>query len=282
MDLRDYRVQPDEGLFEKISQRVRRRRLMRRAGAGSAVAVVVIVASVLLWPSGDKDEFVAGPQLAQVQQPLSSANTTPAAEPVAAASPMATEVTPAVEPTTVAMTVAKEEASVPSIIAEVDGNLTSLVPSYNHVASDLPLPSEPQQELRRGCIHEGCTIVEKEPTEEEREQRVSSDRKSAENPSEPPVHEDNLFWAPNIIVPSGDVDVNRTFSMRFTSAVSYFHIYIYNRAGHQVYQSTDPSFVWDGTSKGTTLPQGAYVWVMKFRDTNGKLHEARGSVTIIR
>ena len=102
------------------------------------------------------------------------------------------------------------------------------------------------------------------------------------DPIEENLHEDNLFWTPNIIVPSGDVDANRTFSVKFTSAVSNFHIYIYNRAGHQVYQTSDPSFVWDGTSKGTTLPQGAYIWVMKFRDSAGKPHEERGTVTIIR
>ena len=83
-------------------------------------------------------------------------------------------------------------------------------------------------------------------------------------------------------IPAGDVDDNRTFFMRFTSEVTQFHVYIFNRAGHQVFQSSDPSFVWDGTSKGTLLPQGAYVWAMRFRDSSGKLREAHGSVTLIR
>lgn len=282
MDLKDYRVQPDEGLFEKISQRVRRRRLMRRAGAGSAVAVVVIVACVLLWPSGEKSEPVADMRVA-VQQPTETPialEATEIREEIQPTNPSTVTIPREKEVSDVASTAIKENvmAAQPVVAqndVEPEADFSSLIPQYTHVVADLQKPTI-EKKVNSISVNIGSNVEIVTPD------TVITKSPIAVKSSEPPVHEDNLFWVPNIIVPSGDVDDNRTFSVRFTSSVSYFHIYIYNRAGHQVYQSSDPSFVWDGTSKGTTLPQGAYVWVMKFRDGDGKLHEARGSVTIIR
>jgi len=104
----------------------------------------------------------------------------------------------------------------------------------------------------------------------------------AKDPSSTIVHEDNLMWAPNVIVPNGDVDENRTFKLKFTSAVTDFRIVIFNRGGRQLYQSNDPAFEWDGTHDGTAMPQGAYVWVAKFRDSDGRAHQEKGTVTVLR
>ena len=43
MNLKEYRPQPDEGLFDQISGRLQRRRMVR-VGASVAVAIVAIVA----------------------------------------------------------------------------------------------------------------------------------------------------------------------------------------------------------------------------------------------
>ena len=102
------------------------------------------------------------------------------------------------------------------------------------------------------------------------------------DPSTGTVHEDDLVWAPNVIVPNGDVDDNRTFKLKYSSEVTQFQIFIYNRGGRLVFNSDDPAFTWDGTSRGTALPQGAYVWVAKFRDSTGHPREEHGTVTIIR
>lgn len=285
MDLKDFREQPDEGLFEKIALRVRRRRLMRVGGGAAAVVVVAAVLCVVLWPAAEKSEPVAGVQVAQLQPSLTSVTSFPEAEAMTAAIQIDAEATPAVEPATMPATLAKEETDVRTNKAEVEGDMAALVPSYTHEATHLTLPSEPQQEVKWICPNDGAAIVESEPSEERNEPTASSDNNTAVKAGEQPLHEDNLFWAPNIIVPNSDNDNNdniRTFSIKFTSAVTQFQITIFNRGGRQVFHSSDPSFVWDGTFKGTALSQGAYVWVMKFRDSSGKPRVERGTVTIVR
>lgn len=287
MDLKDYREQPDNGLFEKIALRVRRRRLMRMGGAVAGVVAVAAVLCVVLWPSSEADTPQAGPQVA-LQLPSQEA--TPATDAMsgqqAAEMPGTESATtenndvPVAEalPSQTRSQVAEEKS------AESEADLTALVPSYTHRTADLSLPTPPQQELKRGCINDGAAIVEKKKADADNEPQQPAVQPTQEpvKAGEQPLHEDNLFWAPNIIVPSGDVDGNRTFSMKFTSTVTDFQIYIYNRGGRQVFHSNDPAFVWDGTMKGSALTQGAYVWVMVFRDTTGKQHVERGTVTVVR
>lgn len=287
MDLKDYREQPDNGLFEKIALRVRRRRLMRMGGAVAGVVAVAAVLCVVLWPSSEADTPQAGPQVA-LQLPSQEA--TPATDAMsgqqAAEMPGTESATtenndvPVAEalPSQTRSQVAEEKS------AESEADLTALVPSYTHRTADLSLPTPPQQELKRGCINDGTVIVgrEKADADNEPQQPAAQPTQEPVKAGEQPLHEDNLFWAPNIIVPSGDVDGNRTFGMKFTSTVTDFQIYIYNRGGRQVFHSTDPAFEWDGTMKGSAVMQGAYVWVMVFRDTTGKQHVERGTVTVIR
>lgn len=68
MDLKDYREQPDNGLFEKIERRLRHRRLMRRAGVAAGVVAVVAVVAVTLWPAGEANEAIVASRVA-LQQP---------------------------------------------------------------------------------------------------------------------------------------------------------------------------------------------------------------------
>lgn len=292
MNLKDYREQPDEGLFEKIAHRVRRRRMLRRAGATAAVVAVIAVLCVVMWPEGKKNE---GAELAQQlpsgttgpqEQPENAEGGQPAQVPTAQASQDAVK-----EP---AATVAPGNSMVtPPAVAKSNGtdgegeaDLTTLVPNFSHVtAADLSVPTAPQQELKywRGCINDGSRRVEVEKVDADNKSHATTPHASdAAKTGEPPLHEDNLFWAPNVIVPSGDVEANRTFGMKFTSPVSQFQIHIYNRGGREVYHSSDPSFSWDGTAKGTPVTQGAYIWVVKFRDSDGKPREGGGTVTVIR
>lgn len=278
MNLKDYREQPDSGLFEKIAGRVRRRRLMRRAGVSVAAVVVVAGLCAVLWQADEEKDVVVNPQVALQQLPAQP-------KPTVVADSMEDEaVAPVVNKPDTAFrqqqvaTVAKEKETV----AEFVVSNPQIVPLPQIVQATVPevrMPVEPSRQPKaESQKSQGEEIAAPVDTVDS---TVDTPVKN-NPPEEQPLHEDNLFWAPNIIVPAGEVEDNRTFSMKFTSAVTHFRINIYNRAGHQVFQSTDPTFVWDGTSKGTTLPQGAYVWVMKFRDSSGKLHEKHGTVTIIR
>ena len=125
------------------------------------------------------------------------------------------------------------------------------------------------------------TVETEEATQPETAAPVKTSIKEGE-PQPQPVHEDNLAWAPNVIIPNGDVDENRTFKMKFSSAVSDFQIQIFNRGGRRVFSSSDPAFEWDGTHDGAALPQSAYVWVAQFKGTDGVKRQLKGTVTLIR
>lgn len=290
MDLKDYRVPPDEGLFEKIHGSLRRRRLMRMGGTATALVAVVAVACLLLWPAGENEGGDVARLVREVPDSNHSVNAT--VEPTASADeayplPMDESASHAETPLMEPASQTDMTASMPSAVNESSDaaskpDMVAVVPTYNHVVAHLTLPSEPQQELKWICPNDGAGIVRSEPTEEEHEPMASSETKPAAKSGELPLHEDNLIWAPNVIVPSGDVDDNRVFKLRYTSEVTKFQIYIYNRGGRLVFNSDDPSFVWDGTSRGTALPQGAYVWVAKFRDASGRAREEHGTVTIVR
>jgi gliding motility-associated-like protein len=70
----------------------------------------------------------------------------------------------------------------------------------------------------------------------------------------------------------------------FTDYVDEFEIFIFNRWGEMVYQSTDVNFRWDGVYEGELLPADQYSWVVRytssFRD-RGTL-EQYGGVLLLR
>lgn len=94
----------------------------------------------------------------------------------------------------------------------------------------------------------------------------------------------NLYtaWMPNIFTPGTDDD-NALFRLFTINKYEYFHIYIFNRRGDVVFESDDPSFAWDGSCDGRPMPQGAYVYVCRYRKPGmNTLTEMRGSVTLLR
>ena len=97
-----------------------------------------------------------------------------------------------------------------------------------------------------------------------------------------PYHEDNLLWAPNVIAPADDKVENRVFKVIATSDLQDFRMHIYNRGGRLVYSTSDINAAWDATAGGSMVPQGAYVWVATFRDSDGVSRREAGTVTVVR
>ena len=89
--------------------------------------------------------------------------------------------------------------------------------------------------------------------------------------------------APNAFSPNGNAQ-NETFSV-FTTFVTEFEIFIYNRWGELVYHSTDKNFQWDGSFGGKPAPIGTYAYVIRFKsefDRTNRTLEQRGGVSLIR
>ena len=273
MDLRNYRVEPDEGLYEKIEKRVVRRRWMRIGGEFVASCVVGIV--VVLAITGREPEAAPQATVAQVAE-----------------MPAVQQVAPQVvqqEKADVEVVAFKEEVpdcSVrPAPVAEEVAVTKPEEPvrrtsTADAVAQPVVATQAPAKETV--VLQQQTVVQEKEPVTEVETVETETPATDKADPPTPPVHIDNLVWAPNVIMPNGDVDDNRRFKLIFSSTVTDFRILIYNRGGRQVYVSEDPNFEWDGTFNGTVMPQGAYVWVAQFRDTDNHPHQEKGTVTIVR
>lgn len=88
-------------------------------------------------------------------------------------------------------------------------------------------------------------------------------------------------YAPNAIIPSQDNNNKFCVFSSFLSPDSY-ELFIYNRQGQLLFSSTQMSECWDGTLSGEPLPQGVYVWLVKYRDEDGKPASRKGTVLLLR
>ncbi len=92
------------------------------------------------------------------------------------------------------------------------------------------------------------------------------------------------IFAHNSIRPDSNFPENRNFYIHNPNDISdNFQVYIFNRWGEMIYQSTSKNFVWDGTFKGEDVPVGTYPYLMRFsfQDDN-EVFEKRGGVVVIR
>ena len=274
--MKDYRVMPDEGLFEKIEHRVRLRRMTKVGCVALAAALVVGVAVWLLKPSVVNSETVASTEVAEAsaEYGVRSAELA-AASPELCGVPSARPTTPNIKLRTeiAQQSVTKEESPVVEVSSVVPMSTVAIEPVDPAKTVITPMVQETKTEeipVVYAEIDVPPTIVEVEPA-----------AKDGGSTSATP-HYENLLWAPNVIVPSSDDADNRVFKVQTTSAVSHFHLIIFNRGGRQIFSTDDIDRGWDATVGGSTVPQGTYVWVARYRDSAGNLREEKGTVTVVR
>lgn len=86
---------------------------------------------------------------------------------------------------------------------------------------------------------------------------------------------------PNAFTPNGD-GVNDVFCPAFRSLKSY-ELTIYNRWGHRVFTSSDPSDGWDGKVNGRDAAAGTYYFIAKAEGfERGVEFYKKGSITLVR
>lgn len=84
-----------------------------------------------------------------------------------------------------------------------------------------------------------------------------------------------------VITPEGD-GVNEDFRVSCNDNANN-HLEVYNRWGQLVFQADNYVSGWQGTTQsGDPLPDGAYYFVLEFTNSNGKLVQQKGSLTILR
>ncbi len=269
MDLRDFREMPDEGLFEKIERRLLVRRWLRIGGVTMAVAALVVAGVWLMKPDAEDGQVA--------QMAVAEAETT---SPQAVV-PTATVDDLSMAPATVGRQVAEASVAVAENTSLSTVTVQPLTPvvSVAEVANMPAQPVLPSTSVAPSKTDVADLIVDPQTTETS---VVTAPQPKSGTPVPEQPHEDNVLWAPNAIAPDFEDEAVREFKLLATSAITDFRLVIVNRAGRQVYSSSDINQGWDGSYNGQRMPQGAYVWVARFRDSDGNARQERGTVTVIR
>jgi len=99
------------------------------------------------------------------------------------------------------------------------------------------------------------------------------------------VSDDNLinFFIPNAFTPDGDGKNDYFMPVGFDADKYTYDMYIFNRWGEEIYQTTPGKGYWDGTDKqGRPVEQeGVYVWLIIFADKFGNVQTMHGHVTLL-
>ncbi len=96
------------------------------------------------------------------------------------------------------------------------------------------------------------------------------------------IQPDYTLYIPNAFTPDGN-SLNSTFAPK-GSNVAEFQMYIFNRWGNLIYQTSDIYKGWDGSYKnnGTPAEQGVYVYRIITKDKVGQVREYVGHVTLVK
>lgn len=98
--------------------------------------------------------------------------------------------------------------------------------------------------------------------------------------SEEPVVEAEQFFIPTAFTPNGD-GLNDLFLVKANFEPRSFEMTILNRGGDALFQTRDMNIGWDGQLHGKLLPQGVYVCIIKYKDSEGHEHKQQGQVLLI-
>ena len=90
---------------------------------------------------------------------------------------------------------------------------------------------------------------------------------------------DDLF-VPNAFTPNGDGKNDILFVKG--SSIKSMQLLIYNQWGEKVFEANKQDQGWDGTYGGKAQPVGVYVYILKAENTDGKINNLKGSITLIR
>ncbi len=91
---------------------------------------------------------------------------------------------------------------------------------------------------------------------------------------------ESSLYVPNSFTPNGD-GVNDFFRIE-AREVHDFQLYIFNRWGQLIYETTDPNDFWNATFKGKAVQVDTYVWKIDFLDNQEARHEFIGHVNVLR
>jgi gliding motility-associated-like protein len=94
------------------------------------------------------------------------------------------------------------------------------------------------------------------------------------------AYQDPKVFIPNAFKPSG---TNSIFIPVMTYVdMQEYEFDVFNRWGQQVFTTTETDKGWDGTYAGKKVPFGVYVYLVRFKTSQGEYMEYKGFVTLLR
>lgn len=98
------------------------------------------------------------------------------------------------------------------------------------------------------------------------------------------VNQPLIYYVPNTFTPDDD-DFNPTFNPIMSEGIDIFgyNLLIFNRWGEVMFESNDYEFGWDGTYGGKIVPDGTYIWKIRYNVIGvDKPQEMIGHVNVLR
>lgn len=89
------------------------------------------------------------------------------------------------------------------------------------------------------------------------------------------------FEQPNAFTPNGDNN-NDLFKLNLSPDIKDFSLMIFNRSGVPVFETKDVEQGWDGRYNNENMAEGAYFYILRYRDKAGSLKTIRGTVILLR
>lgn len=94
------------------------------------------------------------------------------------------------------------------------------------------------------------------------------------------IYFDPLLYVPNAFTPNGD-GMNDFFGAKGGNFKT-FQLLIFNRWGELIFEGNSIDDWWNGKYKGEFVPDGVYVWKIRYEDNNSTIDQIFGHVTVLR
>jgi len=256
----------------------------RIAIIASALAVLITVPILVKTLSHKSSETVEQPATTEISAPQTTTadNTTGTPQSIQTAQPQTpAQAAPkqtvstvngaaAHEQSTLAtVTGARTQATAPAITKEPTPAVT--VPkTADNVTTErtVTAPTTPKSKTATEPVKPSPTVASQNET-------PKSEPETAE-----PAPDADQFFIPSAFTPNGD-GLNDLFIVSANFEPHNFEMTIFNRGGERVFQSRDMNIGWDGKLHDTTLPFGMYVYIIKYKDSQGNELQKQGQILLI-
>ena len=281
----NYEVPVDEAGWESIIQDAsvvkynRGRKIRRAALYGTATIATVGIVTMAIILSRPQEQTASAPQESVRQE--SVLNSAPTANPEPASA------LPQAAPTRTTSEVAPTPANAPSDNVTTASATSANIPTQAPPAAANPLAPQPMTAAP-------TSVPQPTPTPQPMQAQSSTPQPSAtailsapkadsdNTPTPQPQTADKSFFAPNAFSPNGD-NINDIFYVYANVEYTEFELNIYSRNGDHVFQSRNIENGWNGRRNGTgeLLPQGVYVYTIKYKTAQLKSGVEKGQIMLL-